>query len=156
MSETSTLINFHHEFPRSLRPEIVSLLRPLLFLIPEIYEVKVYMGEEDSIAEIVPARRYHIAHLKLNPSFFDNRAFAAREEILIHELLHIKSDIYVREAEEAIRKWAPEAVQEYVLARLEDREDELVDDLAHIIAGLLTEPAETSKFEEYNLDGDIW
>lgn len=144
------LIRFTEGFPHALREEVEGLLRPFLFIIPEIHEVTLQFETEDGEAGILPLRHYHVAHLALDPVFF-SLTFSEKERTLLHEIFHIKADILAREAATIVEMWVPEPVQAYARKHLEDREEELVDDLARVMMEVLTPAVGRPRFEEYHL-----
>ena len=144
MSETR--LRFMNGFPEALKEEVEALIRPLLFIVPELRTLQIMMGTEDNQeAQLMVLRRYHTAQLALGVSFFDS-TFEEREITILHEMMHVKADIYVREVMYVLKSWVPEDVFEYVYDRLEDAEDTLVDDLAYVMREALTPPEKMPKF----------
>lgn len=143
MSETR--LRFMNGFPDALKEETEALIRPLLFIVPELRTLQIALGTEDNQeAQLLVLRRYHTAQLALGISFFDS-SFEEREITILHEFMHVKADIYVREVMHAIKEWVPEEVFTYVYDRLEDAEDTLVDDLAYVMREALTPPEKMPK-----------
>jgi hypothetical protein len=127
-------IQFMDAFPHALRPEVESLLTPFLEVASDLRTICVHMkgaGDDPGEAAILVKRRYHIAHLYLDSSFFD-LTFAEKELFLIHELVHVVVDIFSREVRHVLAEFIPEDLREFVGGRLEDAEETVVDRIAHL------------------------
>ena len=121
---------FDDNFPTQHEHEVDRLLSPLLFLVPDIETIKIWFSSDsESEAAIEVKRRYHIAHLTLHADFFAT-PFEEKERTLLHELVHVRVDGYVREVAHVLGTWVPQEIVPYVYARLEDVEEEMVDAIA--------------------------
>ena len=125
-----TQIVFEANFPEQHEREISEKLTALLFLVPDLATLRVsFSSDLESEATIVVMRKYHVAHLSLHPEFF-NLTFEEKERTLLHELVHVRVDGYVREVAHVMGTWVPPETLAYVYARLEDVEEEMVDAIA--------------------------
>jgi hypothetical protein len=135
-------IIFHSTFPSALKRETRAALEPLLPLVQDLEEVHLMVkgaGDEGlptGEAAILVRRRYHVAHIWLDPVFYTLDE-DTRRKTLLHELIHVRLDIFSREVFHVLEHWVPEAVEEYVKDRLEDAEETATDALAHAIDRLL-------------------
>lgn len=135
-------IRFHPTFPSDLREGVTHALTPLLPLIGDLESLQVKLrGSDDPDvpsceAAIQVRRRYHTAHLWIDPTFWSLTAEEQRQTLL-HELMHVRVDVFAREVRSILRHWIPEDVEDFVAERLEDAEEEATDALAHAVDRLL-------------------
>lgn len=131
MSEMTT-IKFDQVVPEKMRPEIEALFEPFLFLVPQMRTLQVSLkGSESGIdgeAAIQVLRRYHTAHIWLDPSFFALDV-EDQELTVLHELFHIVTNVYTREVHRIVDHMRDD-FQEFIADSLEDAEETLVDVLA--------------------------
>lgn len=146
-------ITFHPNFPSALKRETREMLEPLLPLVEDLEEIHLHVkgsGDEglpSGEAAILVRRRYHIAHVWLDPVFY-SLSPEDRRRTLLHELIHVRLDVFSREVFHVLEHWVPEAVEEYVQDRLEDAEETATDALAHAIDRLLTSRAHESSLKK--------
>ena len=147
MSERLSLpiLKFDPSFPAQHEAEIRKLLLPLLDIVRELHDVRISFGDVEGQAAVEPARRYHTAYVKLDESFF-TLDLADKRHVLLHEMMHVKVDVFAREAMHVLETWAPDGAQTYATKRLADAEEMLVDDLARIFLLLLPPAVEASIF----------
>jgi len=127
-------IEFDESFPAALEEETVALLTPFLEIASDLRVLKVGMktaGDDSGEAAILVKRRYHLAFLALDSSFF-RMSFREKELFLVHELVHVVMDIYSREVRHVFIDFVPEELHEFVGDRLEDAEETVVDRFAHL------------------------
>lgn len=148
-------IDFDDGFPEGLRDETSTLLTPFLPLVGDLEVLRVGIkSSNDDVppgeAAIAVSRRYHVAYLWVDPAFFaldDDE----KRQTLLHELVHVRLDVFSREVMSLVRHWVPEGVSEYVEERLEDSEEEATDALAHAIWRLLTWTTRAHRLDEEKL-----
>lgn len=130
-----TRIRFQDQFPEALRSEVQHDLERFLFMLPEIRILYVAMKGSDADIEgeaaIQPLRHYHTAHLWLDPTFWGLDT-EERLKTLVHELMHIKLDPLTRECFALIDEFAPRELVEFLIGRLREAEETVVDDMSHV------------------------
>ena len=133
-------ITFSDDFPLALRTEVEDLLAPFVFLVRELRTVQVALkgasAEVDGEAAIRVLRRYHTAHLWLDPDFW-SLPFEEKERTILHELFHIVTNTYTREIHRLLTSEGYEE-DSFVADVLEDAEETLVDRLAWDFYDVLT------------------
>lgn len=107
----------------------IELIRHLFPAWVNVLTIRWAPNEED-IATADPQYEYRAMTLTLHPPFLEDPDW---ESSLIHEIGHGIMRPYVIHVDKMIEKFAPEAVKEYLLDLLAEKEEEIVEDLAIFI-----------------------
>jgi hypothetical protein len=133
MNPAHPKLDFAPEFPSALVAEIEALFAPFLWLARDLQKLYISMkgsnSEMDGEADICTLKRYHIANISLDPSFWA-LSFEDKERTVLHELFHIVTDDYTRKVLQALNAVEDEGLKRYLYAFVSDAEEELVDRLA--------------------------
>ncbi len=127
-------VKFSETFPEELKPTTRERLSPFLHLLDrDLVTLNVAMkGSGDSQAgeaSIVTKRRYHVAFIWFDPTFFGLEK-EEQERVVVHEFMHVLLDGFTREVQHLIVHLVPDALTDYIEWRIEDAEEKVTDLLA--------------------------
>ena len=139
-------VDFDPGFPKELRAGLKRQLDVLLPLAPRIYRLKVFLGTDKGQASVQVLLHYHHANLSLDPSFFKMDE-EERWEVLVHEIVHVLTDPLWAESCAIVDGFFEEgsSTAPYLLSRLEELNEKVVDSISCVLAQVLRGTLDTPK-----------
>ena len=135
-------VTFHKQMSDENRAEIEKYLFPYLWLVPawchELF-VDLHRYEDDSAISTAIQYDYRTASMSFNAGWLLERP-EHKQEMVIHDLLHISTSVYVDYAHGTFKRLCPEdeakKFNEHILEESRMRCESMVQDLAHSIMNM--------------------
>lgn len=135
-------VTFHKQMSDENRAEIEKCLLPYLWLVPawcQALFVELHHYEDNSAIRTAIQYEYRTASMSFNASWLLELP-EQKQEMVIHDLLHISTSVYVDYAEATLKQLCPKdearKFNEHILEESRIRCESMVQDLAHSIMNM--------------------
>lgn len=122
--------------PIAIKTTIATRISEVAHLFPSWVNILTIRWDEsnkEDVATAIPQYEYRAMTITLHPLFLED---SDPESSLIHEICHGILRPYIQTVDRIVEKFAAEAIKEYLLDVLADKEEEICEDLAIFVKKL--------------------